>query len=169
MALMRECHEVIGAFLRGQLLVMLALAVVYSAGLMLVGVELGLLIGVLAGLASIVPYMGFVVGIGAAVIAVLFQFGLELYPLLGVAAVFTVGQMMEGMLLTPLLVGDRIGLHPVAVIFAVLAGGQLFGFTGVLLALPVAAVIMVLLCHVHDLYKLSDLYAEPPADPPRQP
>ncbi len=169
MALMRECHEVIGAFLRGQLLVMLALAVVYSAGLMLVGVELGLLIGVLAGLASIVPYMGFVVGIGAAVIAVLFQFGLELYPLLGVAVVFTVGQMMEGMLLTPLLVGDRIGLHPVAVIFAVLAGGQLFGFTGVLLALPVAAVIMVLLRHVHDLYKLSDLYAEPPADPPRQP
>ncbi|MGE6659710.1 AI-2E family transporter [Pseudomonas sp. NPDC077408] len=169
MALMRECHEVIGAFLRGQLLVMLALAVVYSAGLMLVGVELGLLIGVLAGLASIVPYMGFVVGIGAAVIAVLFQFGLELYPLLGVAAVFTVGQMMEGMLLTPLLVGDRIGLHPVAVIFAVLAGGQLFGFTGVLLALPVAAVIMVLLRHVHDLYKLSDLYAEPPVDPPRQP
>lgn len=169
MSLMRECHEVIGAFLRGQLLVMLALAVVYSAGLMLVGVELGLLIGVLAGLASIVPYMGFVVGIGAAVIAVLFQFGLELYPLLGVAAVFTVGQMMEGMLLTPLLVGDRIGLHPVAVIFAVLAGGQLFGFTGVLLALPVAAVIMVLLRHVHDLYKLSDLYAEPPADPPRQP
>jgi len=169
MALMRECHEVIGAFLRGQLLVMLALAVVYSAGVMLVGVELGLLIGVLAGLASIVPYMGFVVGIGAAVIAVLFQFGLELYPLLGVAAVFTVGQMMEGMLLTPLLVGDRIGLHPVAVIFAVLAGGQLFGFTGVLLALPVAAVIMVLLRHVHDLYKLSDLYAEPPADPPRQP
>jgi len=171
MALLRECHEVIGAFLRGQLLVMLALAVVYSAGLMLVGVELGLLIGVLAGLASIVPYMGFVVGIGAAVIAVLFQFGLEPYPLLGVAAVFAVGQMLEGMLLTPLLVGDRIGLHPVAVIFAVLAGGQLFGFTGVLLALPVAAVIMVLLRHVHDLYKLSDLYAEPPVvsvDPPSQ-
>src|SRR5699024_10490937 len=106
MNLMRECHEVIGAFLRGQLLVMLALAVVYSAGLMLLGVELGLLIGVLAGLASIVPYMGFVVGIGAAVVAVLFQFGLELYPLLGVAAVFTAGQMLEGILLTPLLVGD---------------------------------------------------------------
>ncbi len=173
MGLMRECHEVIGAFLRGQLLVMLALAVVYSVGLMLVGVDLGLLIGVLAGLASLVPYMGFVVGIGAAIIAVLFQFGLELYPLLGVVAVFTVGQMLEGMLLTPLLVGDRIGLHPVAVIFAVLAGGQLFGFAGVLLALPVAAVIMVLLRHVHDLYKLSDLYAEPPGpgtpvEPPKQ-
>ena len=167
-----ECHEVIGAFLRGQLLVMLALAVIYAAGLMLVGLELGLLIGVLAGLASIVPYMGFVVGIGAAVLAVLFQFGLQPLPLLGVAAVFSVGQLLEGMLLTPLLVGDRIGLHPVAVIFAVLAGGQLFGFTGVLLALPVAAVIMVLLRHVHDLYKLSDLYAEPagpPAEPPSVP
>lgn len=125
--LMSECHEVIGAFLRGQLLVMLALAIIYASGLMLVGLELGLLIGVLAGLASIVPYMGFVVGIGAAVIAALFQFGLAPYPLIGVAVVFTVGQMLEGMLLTPLLVGDRIGLHPVAVIFAVLAGGQLFG------------------------------------------
>lgn len=155
-----ECHEVLGAFLRGQLLVMLALALVYAAGLMLVGLELGLLIGVLAGLASIVPYMGFVVGIVAALVAVLFQFGLDWYPLLGVLAVFTVGQLLEGMWLTPLLVGDRIGLHPVAVIFAILAGGQLFGFTGVLLALPVAAVIMVLLRHVHDFYKLSALYGE---------
>lgn len=155
-----ECHEVLGAFLRGQLLVMLALSVIYSIGLMLVGLELGLLIGVLAGLASIVPYMGFIVGIGAAITAALFQFGLDPYPLLGIAAVFMVGQMLEGMLLTPLLVGDRIGLHPVAVIFAILAGGQLFGFTGVLLALPVAAVIMVLLRHAHDFYKLSDLYGE---------
>lgn len=166
--LLGECHEVIGAFLRGQLLVMLALAIIYGSGLMLVGLELGLLIGVLAGLASLVPYMGFVVGIGAAVLAALVQFGLEPLPLLGIAAVFTVGQLLEGMLLTPWLVGDRIGLHPVAVIFAVLAGGQLFGFTGVLLALPVAAVIMVLLRHVHDLYKLSDLYADPARsiDPP---
>lgn len=155
-----ECHEVLGAFLRGQLLVMLALALVYAAGLMLLGLELGLLIGVLAGLASIVPYMGFVVGIAAALVATLFQFGLDWYPLLGVLAVFTIGQLLEGMWLTPLLVGDRIGLHPVAVIFAVLAGGQLFGFTGVLLALPVAAVVMVLLRHVHDFYKLSALYGE---------
>lgn len=153
-----ECHEVLAAFLRGQLLVMLALGVIYSAGLMMVGLELGLLIGVLAGLASIVPYMGFAVGFGAAVAACLFQFGVDPYPLLGVGAVFMVGQMLESMLLTPLLVGDRIGLHPVAVIFAILAGGQLFGFTGVLLALPVAAVIMVLVRHAHDFYKLSDLY-----------
>ncbi|MCF1487151.1 AI-2E family transporter [Pseudomonas sp. AA27] len=154
-----ECHEVLGAFVRGQLLVMLALGVIYSSGLMLVGLELGLLIGMLAGLAAIVPYMGFIIGIGAALVAGLFQFGGELYPMLGIVAVFMVGQALEGMVLTPLLVGDRIGLHPVAVIFAILAGGELFGFTGVLLALPVAAVIMVLLRHVHDLYKESDMYA----------
>jgi predicted PurR-regulated permease PerM len=159
--LVGECHEVLGAFLRGQLLVMLALGVIYAAGLMIIGLDLGLLIGLLAGLASIVPYMGFVVGFGAAVVAALFQYGGDFYPLLGVAAVFTAGQLLEGMLLTPLLVGDRIGLHPVAVIFAILAGGQLFGFTGILLALPVAAVIMVLLRHVHGLYTLSDLYREP--------
>ncbi|MFJ4434171.1 AI-2E family transporter [Pseudomonas sp. NPDC089395] len=154
-----ECHEVLGAFVRGQLMVMLALGVIYSAGLMLVGLELGLLIGMLAGLAAIVPYMGFIIGIGAALVAGLFQFGGDLYPMLGIVAVFMVGQALEGMVLTPLLVGDRIGLHPVAVIFAILAGGELFGFTGVLLALPVAAVIMVLLRHVHDVYKESGMYA----------
>ncbi|MCU1723075.1 AI-2E family transporter [Pseudomonas sp. 5P_5.1_Bac1] len=155
-----ECHEVLGAFVRGQLLVMLALGVIYAAGLMLVGLELGLLIGLLAGLAAIVPYMGFIIGIGAAMVAGLFQFGGDIYPLLGIAAVFMIGQMLEGMVLTPLLVGDRIGLHPVAVIFAILAGGELFGFTGVLLALPAAAVIMVLLRHAHDFYKRSDMYGE---------
>ncbi|MGO3988188.1 AI-2E family transporter [Pseudomonas sp. SAS7] len=154
-----ECHEVLGAFVRGQLMVMVALGIIYSAGLMLVGLELGLLIGMLAGLAAIVPYMGFIIGIGAALVAGLFQFGGDLYPMLGIVAVFMVGQALEGMVLTPLLVGDRIGLHPVAVIFAILAGGELFGFTGVLLALPVAAVIMVLLRHAHDLYKESDMYA----------
>jgi predicted PurR-regulated permease PerM len=162
--LFSECHEVLGAFLRGQLLVMLALGVMYASGLMLIGLELGLLIGVLAGLASIVPYLGVVVGIGAALTAGLFQFGVDFYPLLGIAAVFMVGQMLEGMLLTPMLVGDRIGLHPVAVIFAIMAGGQLFGFTGILLALPVAAVIMVLARHLHDFYKQSDTYGAPAED-----
>ena len=157
-ALAGECHEVLGAFVRGQLLVMLALGIIYAAGLMLVGVELGLLIGLMAGLAAIVPYMGFITGISAAMITGLFQFGADPYPLMGIAAVFLVGQMLEGMVLTPLLVGDKIGMHPVAVIFAILAGGELFGFAGVLLALPVAAVIMVLLRHAHDLYKESDIY-----------
>lgn len=154
-----ECHEVLGAFVRGQLLVMLALGGIYAGGLMLTGLELGLLVGVIAGLASIVPYMGFITGIGVAMIAGLFQYGLDPLHLSLIAGVFVVGQALEGMVLTPLLVGDRIGLHPVAVIFAVLAGGELFGFTGILLALPVAAVIMVLIRHVHDLYKQSDLYA----------
>ena len=157
-ALAGECHDVLGAFVRGQLLVMLALGGIYASGLMLVGLELGLLIGLIAGLAAIVPYMGFVIGIGAALVAGLFQFGGDLYPLIGIVAVFMIGQALEGMVLTPLLVGDRIGLHPVAVIFAILAGGELFGFTGVLLALPVAAVIMVLVRHVRDLYKESDIY-----------
>ncbi len=159
MTLAGECHEVLGAFVRGQLLVMVALGFIYAAGLMLVGLELGLLIGMIAGLAAIVPYMGFVIGIGAALIAGLFQFGGDLYPMVGIVAVFMVGQALEGMVLTPLLVGDRIGLHPVAVIFAILAGGELFGFTGILLALPVAAVIMVLLRHVHEVYKESDIYS----------
>jgi predicted PurR-regulated permease PerM len=157
--LARECDEVVSAFLRGQLLVMLGLCVCYTAGLMLVGLDLALLIGVGAGLASIVPYLGLVLGMGAASIAALLQFG-EWLPLLWVAAVFTLSQMVEGMYLTPKLVGDRIGLHPVAVIFAVMAGGQLFGFTGVLLALPVSAVIMVLLRHLHQRYRASSLYGE---------
>ncbi|ARQ73793.1 AI-2E family transporter [Pseudomonas fragi] len=157
-SLAKECHDVLGAFVRGQLLVMLALGVIYSAGLMLVGLELGLLIGLMAGVAAIVPYMGFIVGIGAALVAGLFQFGGDLYPMLGIVAVFMVGQALEGTVLTPLLVGDKIGMHPVAVIFAILAGGELFGFTGVLLALPVAAVIMVLVRHVQDLYKDSQVY-----------
>lgn len=159
--LIGECHEVLGAFMRGQLLVMLALGIVYAVGLMALGLELGLLIGLLAGLASLVPYLGFAVGITAALVAGLFQFGVDPYLLFGIVAVFSVGQMLESMLLTPLLVGDRIGLHPVAVIFAILAGGQLFGFTGILLALPVAAVIMVLLRHVYQLYKKSNMYGQP--------
>lgn len=155
--LTKECDEVLGAFLRGQFLVMLSLGVIYTAGLWLLGLDLALLIGMVAGLASIVPYLGTIIGVAAALLAAMFQFG-DIWYLVGVAVVFGIGQMLEGMLLTPMLVGDRIGLHPVAVIFAVLAGGQLFGFTGVLLALPVAAVVMVLLRHAHDLYKGSELY-----------
>ncbi len=153
----QECDEVLGAFIKGQLLVMLALGAVYTVGLAIVGLDLALLVGMLAGLASIVPYMGFIIGIVVASIAAFMQFH-DLFHLLLVAAVFGVGQALEGMVLTPWLVGDKIGLHPVAVIFAIMAGGQLFGFTGILLALPVAAVIMVLLRHLHEDYKVSLLY-----------
>jgi len=155
--LARECDDVVGAFLRGQFLVMLALGLCYTTGLMLMGLELALLIGMLAGLASIVPYLGIELGVGAASVAALLQFG-DWHPLIGVAAVFVSAQLLEGMYLTPKLVGDRIGLHPVAVIFAVMAGGQLFGFTGVLLGLPASAVIMVLLRHLHDRYRASAIY-----------
>ena len=154
-----DSDTVLGSFLRGQLLVMLVLGAVYSLGLWWVGLELALIIGVVAGLVSFVPYLGFIVGILLASIAAYMQFH-EAYYLLLVAVVFGVGQALEGMLLTPLLVGDKIGLHPVAVIFAVMAGGQIFGFMGVMLALPVAAVIMVLLRYLHQQYQLSDLYAD---------
>lgn len=152
-----ECDEVLGAFLRGQLLIMFLLGCIYAIGLYMVGLDLAILIGMLSGLASIVPYLGFFVGIIAATIAALFQFQEPIY-LLYVAMVFGVGQALEGWVLTPWLVGDKIGLHPVAVIFAVLAGGQLFGFVGILLALPVAAVIMVFVRHLHGSYIQSDYY-----------
>ncbi len=156
----KECDDVLGAFIKGQLLVMVCLGVVYSIGLTFIGLDVALLIGMLAGLASIVPYMGFIVGIIAAAIAAYMQFH-DVFHLLLVLGVFGVGQMLEGMVLTPLLVGDKIGLHPVAVIFAVMAGGQLFGFTGVLLALPIAAIIMVLLRHLHEGYLISGIYTAP--------
>lgn len=152
-----ECDEVLGAFMKGQLLVMVALGTIYAIGLWIVGLDLALLVGMIAGLASIVPYMGFIIGIIAAGVAAFMQFN-DPIVLAYVGVVFAIGQLLEGMLLTPLLVGDRIGLHPVAVIFAIMAGGQLFGFVGILMALPVAAVIMVLLRHLHEGYKSSSLY-----------
>lgn len=166
--LVRDCDEVLSSFIRGQLLVMLCLGVIYSVGLWLVGLELALLIGMIAGLASIVPYLGFVVGVGAALIAAIFQFG-DVFYLVAVVVVFGIGQVIESTVLVPLLVGDRIGLHPVAVIFAVLAGGQLFGFVGVLLALPVAAVLMVLVRYMLHRYKESETYRDRQAGKPDDP
>lgn len=154
-----ESDEVLGSFLRGQMMVMIALAVIYSIGLSIVGLDLAVLIGLSAGMISFVPYLGFVVGILFAGIAAVVQFQ-DVIHLGYIAIVFGIGQAVEGMLLTPLLVGDRIGLHPVAVIFAVLAGGQLFGFIGVLLALPVAAVIAVILRYLHERYLESGLYSK---------
>lgn len=155
--MVRECDEVLATFLRGQIWVMLALGVIYSVGLWLAGLDLAFIIGMSAGVISFVPYLGLIVGVLAGGIAALAQFH-DLTHLLAVAAVFVVGQLIEGLVLTPWLVGDRIGLHPVAVIFAVMAGGQLFGFVGVLLALPAAAVIAVLLRHFHQRYIRSELY-----------
>lgn len=152
-----EIDAVLSAFIRGQLIVMLVLGVIYSVGLSLVGIEFAVLIGMGAGLLSLVPYLGSLIGVLVAVAVAIFQYQDGLYLLL-VLLVFAVGQMIEGMYLTPKLVGDRIGLHPVAVIFAVLAGGQLFGFLGVLLALQAAAALNVLVRHMHHKYRASELY-----------
>ncbi|MBC7990787.1 MAG: AI-2E family transporter [Luteimonas sp.] len=156
--LARESSEMLGGFLRGQFLVMLILGAMYGVGLWIVGLDLGLLIGIIAGLFTFVPYLGPTSGIVLGVIAALVQYG-DWKHVLGVLIVFGVGQVIESYWLTPKLVGNRIGLHPVAVIFAVLAGGQLFGFLGMLLALPVAAIANVLLRYAHERYTQSRLYA----------
>ncbi len=164
--LARESNDVLGAFIRGQIVVMIALGVVYAAGLSLVGLNLGLLIGLVAGLISFIPYLGATTGVVLAVLAALVQsqgFDLKLLALIG--AVFTIGQLLESYVLTPRIVGDKIGLHPAAVIFAVMAGGQLFGFLGMLLALPAAAVINVLLRYAHERYRQSELYAGQQPEP----
>jgi predicted PurR-regulated permease PerM len=155
--LVGQCNEVLGAFFRGQLLVMVTLGIFYAVGLSLIGLQIGLMIGIIIGILTIVPYLGIIVGIIIASVAAAVQF--DTYtPILLVWLLFAVGQALDGMLITPKLVGDRIGLHPVAVIFAVLAGGALFGFFGVLLALPVAAVSMVLLRFLNERYHSSKLY-----------
>ena len=157
--LAREADSVLGAFVRGQLAVMLALGIFYGAALTIMGLSVGPLIGMVAGLLSFVPYLGFIVGFGSALIAALVQYG-DWGHVLIVVAIFTVGQLLEGYVLVPRLVGEKIGLHPVAVIFAVLAGGYLFGFLGVLLALPAASVILVVLRYLSERYRQSDLYTE---------
>ncbi len=149
--LCRDADDMLGAFLRGQLLVMMALAVLYSAGLGLVGLKFAFAIGVVAGLVSFVPYLGLVFGILLASLTVVLEPD-PLWRLVGVFATFTIAQVIEGSFLTPKLVGDRIGLHPVLVIFAVAAGGQLFGFFGILLALPAAAVLSVVVRYAYTTY-----------------
>ncbi|MFT4178631.1 MAG: AI-2E family transporter [Thermomonas sp.] len=161
--LAKESDAVLGGFLRGQMLVMLILGVLYAVGLWAVGLNLGILIGLIAGLLTFVPYLGPASIIVFGGIAALVQFG-DWPHLAGVAVVFTIGQIIESYWLTPKLVGDRIGLHPMAVIFSVMAGGTLFGFLGMLLALPVAAVVNVLLRYAGERYQQSRLYVgETPA------
>ncbi|GGZ53929.1 AI-2E family transporter [Lysobacter xinjiangensis] len=160
--LARESDAVLGGFLRGQFLVMVILGIGYAVGLQIVGLDLGILIGLIAGLLTFVPYVGPASLLVLGSIAALVQFG-DWQHLVGVLVVFGVGQVIESYWLTPKLVGDRIGLHPMAVIFSVLAGGQLFGFLGMLLALPVAAVTNVLLRYAQERYRASRLYgAEEP-------
>jgi len=153
----KEIDQVVAEFLRGQLSVMAALCAFYSLGLWLAGLEMALSIGLLAGLLSFIPYLGFALAFIMAVLLALLQFS-SLAQIVPVLLVFGIGQVVESMFLTPLLVGDRIGLHPVVVILGLLAGGQLFGFAGVLLALPVCAAIAVGLRHSKQSYLTSDVY-----------
>lgn len=149
--LAKETDDVLGAFLRGQIMVMMALAAMYSLGLTIIGLDYAIAIGMVAGLVSFVPYLGFVFGIVLAGLTVVIEPDPWL-RLVGVVATFSIAQFIEGSFLTPKLVGDRIGLHPVIIIFSIAAGGQLFGFFGILLALPAAAVVSVLVRFAYNNY-----------------
>jgi predicted PurR-regulated permease PerM len=153
----QEADEVLGQYLRGQLLVMLVLAVFYSAGLALFGLDLAMPIGIFTGLAVFVPYLGFGLGLVLATLAGLLQFA-SIKAVVMVAVVYGLGQLVESLYLTPRMVGERIGLHPLVVIFALLAFGQLFGFVGILVALPASAVLLVAVRRVQASYFASKLY-----------
>lgn len=152
-----DCDAVLGQYLRGQLLVMVVLAAYYAIALALVGFDLALPIGVFTGLAVAIPYVGFGLGLALALLAALLQFA-SLGGVMLVAAVYALGQLLESFVLTPRLVGERIGLGPLAVIFALMAFGQLFGFVGVLVALPASAVALVALRRALVAYRSSQLF-----------
>lgn len=153
----QEVNILLAQYLRGQLLVMLVLAAYYSIGLTLAGFEVALPVGILTGLLVFIPYLGFGIGLVLAMIAAVLQFA-DWSGLIAVAIIYGAGQLFEGFFLTPRLVGERIGLNPLAVIFALLAFGQLFGFVGVLLALPASAVLMVAFRHLRHHYLRSSFY-----------
>ncbi|MDR0234323.1 MAG: AI-2E family transporter [Zoogloeaceae bacterium] len=162
-----EIDGVLAEFCRGQGSVMLILAIYYSVGLWLVGLDLALPVGVMTGLLIFIPYIGFGSGLALAVLTALLQGG-GWEPLIGVAVVYGIGQVVESFALTPYLVGERIGLHPLAVIFALLAFGQLFGFVGVLVALPASAALLVGLREIASAWFASPVYLgnQPGTDPP---
>jgi len=143
----QQADAVVSAFLRGQLLVMLCLATIYSIGLSLIGLPIAFLVGLISGILAIVPYVGFIVGISIASLVMYIETH-SFMQVMYVVGIYMIGQIAESTFLTPCLVGDKIGLHPVAVIFSVLVGGYSFGFLGVLLALPVAAVACVIIKNI---------------------
>jgi predicted PurR-regulated permease PerM len=155
-----ETDSLLAQYLRGQLLVMLVLAVYYSIALAIAGFDVALPVGIITGLLVFIPYLGFGLGLILALIAAVLQFD-GFHGLIAVALIYGVGQIVESFYLTPYLVGERIGLHPLAVIFALLAFGQLFGFVGVLLALPASAVLSVVFRHLRINYLKSSFYNQP--------
>lgn len=160
--MVREVDVVLSQFLRGQVLVMLTLAAYYSLALWIADLPSALAIGLLTGLLVFIPYIGFATGFLLALLVAALQFA-GLGPIVAVLAIYGIGQLLESFLLTPYLVGERIGLHPLAVIFALMAFGQLFGFFGVLLALPASAALLVALRELRKLYLASRFYRGPSA------
>ncbi|MDY7576841.1 AI-2E family transporter [Herbaspirillum sp. RTI4] len=152
-----EVDQLLAQYLRGQLLVMLILAIYYSAALAVAGFDIALPVGIVTGLLVFIPFVGYGLGLTLALVAAVLQFS-GWYGLIAVAVIYGVGQVLESFILTPMLVGERIGLHPLVVIFALLAFGQLFGFTGVLLALPASAAMSVMVKHVKASYLSSPFY-----------
>jgi predicted PurR-regulated permease PerM len=152
-----DCDTMLGQYLRGQLLVMLILAAYYSVALALFGFDLALPVGVFTGLVIAIPYVGFGLGLVLALVTGLLEFP-GWYPLVAVAVVYGIGQLLEGLVLTPRLVGERIGMNPLMVIFALLAFAHLFGFVGVLIALPVSALLVVAFGRLRRAYLESPLY-----------
>jgi predicted PurR-regulated permease PerM len=157
--IVKETDAVLAEFLRGQISVILVMSAFYTVGLWLAGLEFFLPVGIITGVLVFVPYIGMLTGLVLAMLAALMQFGAT-SGLIWVGVVFAAGQALEGMAVTPLLVGQRIGLHPVAVIFALLAFGQIFGFFGVLLALPASAALLVALRHLRRRYTASSFYKD---------
>jgi predicted PurR-regulated permease PerM len=163
--LARESNAAVAGYLRGQGLVCLCLGTIYAVGLTLVGLQFGIVIGLIAGLISFIPFVGTLVGAVLSIGMALAQFPPDWMGVVKVAVVFVLGNLLEGNFLSPKLVGDRVGLHPVWIMFSLLAGGTLFGFTGVLIAVPVAAVIGVVARYLVGRYRASTFYrgAAPPA------
>ena len=157
-ALAHDANAAVAGYLRGQALVCLILGTIYAVGLTIVGLQFGIVIGLIAGLISFIPFVGTLVGAVLSIGMALAQFPPDWMGVAKVAAVFVLGNLLEGNLLSPKLVGDRVGLHPVWIMFALLAGGSLFGFTGVLIAVPVAAVIGVVARHLLGRYHASTFY-----------
>ncbi len=155
----QEINQIMANFIRGQLSVCVLLGCFYALGLYIVGLDLGIMIGFIAGVISFIPYVGSISGFVVSMCIAFAQFD-DMGHILSVVAVFAVGQFLEGNFLTPKLVGDSVGLHPVWVMFALLAGGVLLGFLGLLIAVPVAAIIGVLVRHAIENYKHSSLYLE---------
>ncbi|HEX7986545.1 MAG TPA: AI-2E family transporter [Duganella sp.] len=157
MTMAREVDGLLAQYLRGQLLVMLVLAAYYSAALAIAGFDVALPVGIITGLLVFIPYLGFTIGLVLAMISAVLQFS-DFSGLIAVAVIYGFGQLLEGFVLTPRLVGERIGLNPLTVIFALMAFGQLFGFVGVLLALPASAILMVAFRHLRRHYLGSTFY-----------